>query len=69
MLNSRFILDLQEANACLYDSTTGISAGQGATSLEFAASPRSEPPSFGGQSSQIAPTECVELEGAQIAEV
>lgn len=68
MLNSRFILDLQEANACL-NSTTGISAGQGATSLEFAASPRSEPPSFGGQSSQIAPTECVEPEGAQIAEV
>lgn len=68
VLNSRFILDLQEANACL-NSTTGISAGPEATSLGFAASPGSDPASFGGQSSQIAPTEFVEPEGAQIAEV
>ncbi|KAL1949140.1 hypothetical protein VTO73DRAFT_10946 [Trametes versicolor] len=68
VFNSRFILDLQEANACL-NSATGLGAGTGATSLEFAASPGSEPPSLGGQSSHVASTERVERGGAQIAEV
>ncbi|KAL1949139.1 hypothetical protein VTO73DRAFT_10945 [Trametes versicolor] len=60
VLNSRFILDLQEASA----PPDSIETSMGASSPRFTV-PGSAPLSFRGRRSQTAPAECHELEDTQ----